>query len=258
VGIAALYSGYQYYHLHKTPGALKDYQSMVIVQIGLQSTTKATDQSYADYVSASETLADEYTTGPLFTMPEFDNQVLQQIQTDKSLIEQRYGPDLGDLTPSAIGNALSATRAHSLVTVTATWATQAGAWAIANAVGEVTVKNIDSYIGYVIGNGSTPGAARATPAAGSSTGNLVQPPVEARVVSQATDPVIIAGPLANRPALLLALVLVALVIGIALAFLIEYLDDRIRSRDDVIQVLQLPVYGEVPRSPVPRQNHVRR
>jgi capsular polysaccharide biosynthesis protein len=49
--------------------------------------------------------------------------------------------------------------------------------------------------------------------------------------------------------LLLVLVLVALVIGIALAFLIDYLDDRVRSKEDVEQLLQLPVYGQVPRVP---------
>jgi len=43
--------------------------------------------------------------------------------------------------------------------------------------------------------------------------------------------------------------LVVLIIGIALAFLIEYLDDRIYSKEAVIQSLELPVYGEIPRVP---------
>jgi capsular polysaccharide biosynthesis protein len=50
------------------------------------------------------------------------------------------------------------------------------------------------------------------------------------------------------------LVLVAFIIGIALAFLIDYLDDRIRSTEDVEQLLQLPVYGQVPRVPSLRSN----
>jgi capsular polysaccharide biosynthesis protein len=258
VGVVALYAAYQYYHLHKTPGALKVYQSAVIVQIGIQSSPKATDQNYNDYVSAAEILADEYTTGPIFTTPEFETQVMQQIQADSSQIAQRYGPhpDLGSLSPPAIGNSISATRAHSLVTVTVSWDTQPGAWAIANAVGEVTVAHIGSYIDYVVGAGTAP-SLDATAAAGAANAPL-QPPVEAKVISQATDLGATPGPSANKPALLVALVLVALVIGIALAFLIDYLDDRIRSREDILQTLQLPVYAEVPRAPTPGQREAQR
>src|SRR6266536_1702521 len=107
VGVVALYVGYQYYHLRKTPGALTAYKSDVTNQIG----------------------------------------------SDMNLIEHRYGPhpDLGDWqNTAAIGGALSSLRAHSLVTVSATWTTPAGAWAIANAVGEVSAAHICTYLEYVV------------------------------------------------------------------------------------------------------------
>ena len=54
--------------------------------------------------------------------------------------------------------------------------------------------------------------------------------------------------------------LVALALGIALTFLLDYLDDRIRSKDDVTQLLGIPIYAVIPRAPSPvatdRQLHV--
>lgn len=256
--VAALYSGYQYYHLHKTIGALKQYQSTVIMHIGLQPTTYSNGQSYGDYIAASETVADQYASGPYFTASSFDNQVAQQIQADQSQIAQKFGANanLGNLDPGAIGGAITASHVHTLVTVTVTWDTPAGAWAITNAIGEVTVKNIRSYVGFVVGENTTAGSP-STPVATVTTGSsLQQPQVEAQVVSPASDPGTIAGPQASRTTLLLVLVVVALIIGIALAFLLEYLDDRIRRREDVVQLLQLPVYGEVPHAPTPGQSRV--
>ncbi len=255
--LAALYSGYQYYHLHKTIGALKLYQSTVIMHIGLQPTTYSSGQSYGDYIAASETVADQYASGPYFTAASFDNQVAQQIQADQSQIAQKFGANanLGNLDPGAIGGAISASHVHTLVTVTVTWDTPAGAWAITNAISEVTVKNIRSYVGFVVGENTavTPVATVTT-----SSGSPSQPQVEAQVVSAASDPGTIPGPQASRTTLLLVLVVVALIIGIALAFLLEYLDDRIRRREDVIQLLQLPVYGEVPHAPTLGQSHATR
>jgi non-specific protein-tyrosine kinase len=43
--------------------------------------------------------------------------------------------------------------------------------------------------------------------------------------------------------------LLGLMIGIALAFLLELMDDKVRRREDVEQVVQLPLLGLVPRSP---------
>lgn len=235
--IVGLYSGYQYYKLRKTPGALKTNQSAVTMKIGLQG-NGSSDHSFADYISASESLADEFTNGPVLSSPEFTKQVVEQIQADMSQITQHFGPnpDLGDITNAgAIGGSLSAGRAHSLVTVTVTWLQPEGAWAIAKAVGEVTVAHINDYFNYIVTGTTTTGAS--------------MPVVAARVTSDASNPSSVTGPSANKPTQLLLLVLIGLIVGIALAFLVEYLDDRIRSKDEVVRLLQLPVYGEVPRAP---------
>ncbi len=248
VVIVSLYSGYQYYKIRKTPGALHAYQSNVTLLIGLQASSNITNHSnYSDYVSVSESIADGFTTGPTLTSASFDKQVYTQVNADMSQIQQKFGanPDLGDLTNpgvavGAIGGSVTATRAHSLVTVSVSWNTPAGAWAIANAIGEASVAHINDYTDYVVTSPNTPSIV--------TTPN--RPIVAAKVVLGATDASTIPGTQANKPTLLLVLVLVALIIGIALAFLIEYLDDRIRRPDNVVQLLQLPIYGEVPRTPV--------
>lgn len=253
VGIVALYAGYQYYHLRKTPGALKAYQSTITLRIGLEATSHSTDQSYADYVSISESLADELATGPVLTTSEFDTQVVQQIQSDlgSGVITSRFGPnpDLGDWrNAQAVGGALSATASHSLVTINVLWGTPAGAWAIANAVGEVSEAHMDNYLDYEVRN---------NPSAPPQATNT-HPLASAEIISNATDPAEAPGVAASKPILLGVLVLVALIIAIALAFLIEYLDDRIRSGAEVARLLQLPVYGEVPRAPSPGRERSRR
>jgi capsular polysaccharide biosynthesis protein len=243
VGVVALYVGYQYYHLRKTPGALTAYRSDITIQIGLQASPDSIDTSSAESVAVSETLADAMITSPILSSKEFDTQVSQQIGSDMSLIEQRFSnphPDLGNWQDTAaIGAALTSVRAHSLVTVSATWPTPAGAWAIANAVGEVSSSSICQYLEYVVSK-----QASCSPTATSS-----QPAVAAQVISSATNAVPVPGTSVNRQTLLFILLIVALIVSIALAFLIDYLDDHIRSKDDAVLLLQLPVYGEVPRPP---------
>src|SRR5579872_4084080 len=113
VGVVALYVGYEYYHLYKTPGALKAYSSNVIVQVGLQPIDPQ-DLSSADMVTVSESLADALTTGPILSSSTFDTQVAQQVQSDMSQITQKYGanPNLGNIDAGGIGGAISAQRAH--------------------------------------------------------------------------------------------------------------------------------------------------
>ena len=243
VGVVALYAGYKYYQLRKTPGALTAYSSAVTIQIGLQPTSNG-DTNSADYVTVSESLADVFVTGPILTSHQFDQDISNQINQDRGQIEQHYGAsaDLGNVqNPGAIGQALSASRVHSLVTINATWITPAGAWAIANAVGEVSAAKMGNYLSYVI----TSNVTHAT------TGSSVLPTVEARVIGSAANASVVPGSSSSKVTLYILLVLLALVIGIALAFLLDYLDDRIRSKDEVSHLLGLPIYAEVPRAPVP-------
>jgi len=220
VVVVALYAGYKYYGLRKTPGALTVYSSSITIQMGLQPTQGNT--SNAGYVTTTEALADEFATGPILTSHEFDQDIINQIDQDGA------GADLGNVNPAAIGQALSASATYSLVTINATWITPAGARAIANAVGEVTQAKIGNYLG-----------------------SLVQPPVAAQVVSAATTAGAVPGPSSSKVTFYMLLVLLALVIGIALAFLLDYLDDRIRDKDEVAHLLGVPIYAEVPSAPVP-------
>ena len=239
VGIVALYSGYKYYQLRKTPGALKNYSSSVTIQIGLQATGNG-GQNTANYVTVSEALADALSSGPILTFHEFDQAVSNQIGQDTLQIEQLFGPnpDLGDWqNPGAIGTALNPSRAHSLVTISTTWSTPAGAWAIANAVGEVLVANTGTYLDYAIPN--------------TATSTSVQPQVSARIISSPVAPIAVGGALTSKVTLYILLVVVALIISIALAFLLDYLDDRIRRKAEVTRLLGLPIYGEVPSAPAP-------
>ena len=61
-------------------------------------------------------------------------------------------------------------------------------------------------------------------------------------------PAAIPGSAASKVTLLVLLILVALAVAIALAFLLDYLDDRLRTKEDVTDLFQLPVYAEVLRS----------
>jgi capsular polysaccharide biosynthesis protein len=242
VGVVALYVVYEANHLRTTPGALRGNKSEVTLRFGFQSV--GSNQNVNDAVTASEALADAFTTGPVLTSTEFMAQIVQQVHSDTDAITQKFGtaPDLGDLqNTDAMSRSLSATHTHNLVTVTVNWGTAAGAWAIANAAGEITTTHLNQYLGYAIAS-SSPSV--------QSNGSLPAQ-AAAQVVSAATDPQATTGTAFNRVILLVVLLLVAFIIGIALAFLMEYLDDRIRSQDEVVQLLQLPSYGTVPRAPTP-------
>ena len=241
VGVVVLYIGYEYYHVGRHPGGLSAYQSTITFQIGLQASTKGTDPSYADNIAVSEALADTLVKGPILTSREFDTQVSRQVGLDMSQIIQRYGPnpDLGNWQdPAAIGAALNATNDHSLVTVNVTWPTPAGAWAIAEAAGFVSANNIGTFLDYVITNN----------ASHPSPNTNVQPPVSARVISDATNAVKVPGAFTEKVVTFVILLLVALIVGISLAFLADYLDDRIYGKEEAADLLQLPVYGELARA----------
>ncbi len=250
VGVVAAYSGYQYYKLRKIPGALTAYNSNISLQIGLDATTKG-DPNPADNVTVSEALADTLVMGPILSSREFCTDISHQIGQDMNEIEQRYpGTDLGntnwqnptDSTVSAIASALTSTRSHSVVTISVNWSTVAGSWAIANAIGELSSSRMGQYLDYVVATNFT----RST-----ATGNYIQPEVSARVISAASVPGKVPGSSASKLTLLILLVVVALAIALALAFLLDYLDDRIRTKEDVTDLFQLPVYGEVPHAPTP-------
>lgn len=244
VGVVALYVGYQYYHLRKTPGALTAYHSDITIQVGLRAASNGISTSSADNATISENLADALTSGPILTSKEFDSQVSQQIGADMSQISQKYGSgaDLGDWqNASAIGGSLSAIHTHNLVTISVTWNTAPGAWAIANAVGEVSSSHLCQFLGY--------GYIISQQSACTTTTSSVQPAVSAQVISAAGDPGTVPGSSVNKLTLLYILLFVALIVGLALTFLADYLDDRIYTKEEAANLLQLPIVGEVPHAP---------
>jgi capsular polysaccharide biosynthesis protein len=167
VGIMGIYVGYQYYATHKAPGRSLIYHSETNVRIGLQNLPAGSNQTFTDYITTSETLADEFTTGPTLTSTSFGQQIIQQIRNDMPTIATRYPhADLGDWTnPSTVTGALSATHTHSVVTIQVNWPTEAGAWAIARAVGEVCRNHIADYLSYKVDNQTTVNADYPIPAA---------------------------------------------------------------------------------------------
>ncbi len=244
-GVVALYSGYQYYKLRKTPGALTGYSSNISLQIGLAATSKG-DPNPADNVSVAQTLADTLVLGPILSSNEFCSDISHQIGQDSSEIQQRYpNADLGNWQdPAALAGALSATRVDSVVTISVNWSTAAGAWAISNAIGEIATARMGQYLDYVVTTDYTHS---------STTGTYVQPEVAARIISSASNPGAVPGTSASKLTVLVLLVLIALALGIALAFFLNYLDDRIRRKEDLTHLFALPVYGEIPRAPAPGQ-----
>ncbi len=238
VGIVTLYVGYSGYKLHKQ----HTYSSDMTVQIGV-SATASKSYSNADDVSVSESLADAFATGPILTSSAFDEAIYKQIILDSSVIAQKFGanPDLGNCNTAAnIGAALSAARVHSLVTITANCTTPAGAWAAANAAGEVTVGQIGYYLDYVVNTNTTP-----------ATFDPSQANMSARLTSSVTDPAAQSALTSSKLTLYAALEVVALAIGLALVFLLDYFDDRIREKEQAASLLGLPILGSVPGAPVP-------
>jgi capsular polysaccharide biosynthesis protein len=238
VGVVTLYAGYSAYKLHKE----HTYSSDVTVQIGVSSAATK-NYSNADDESVSESLADAFVSGPILTSSAFDTAIYKQIIQDMSVITQKFGPnpDLGNCnTAGSIGAALTASRVHSLVTITTNCTTPAGAWAAANAAGEVTVNQIGYFLDYVVPSNAT-----------TANFNPSQADMSARIISTASDPVAIAALTGSKEAEYAALVIAALAIGLALAFLLNYLDDRIREKDQAASLLGLPVLGSVPAAPRP-------
>ncbi len=246
VGVVAIYVAYQYYSSHKAISVSRIYHASVSIRIGLQAAGRGAAPTYADYVTTVDTLADEFATGPTLTSRTFATQVSQQIQNDMQRITQQYGSnaDLGNWRDATgISSALTATRSHSVVTINVTWNTEAGAWAIAHAIGEVSTINMPTYLDYNVG--------------GAPSSQESYPTAAARVLNETNTPILVQeGSSTSRTTLLLALLLVGLILGVALAFLVEYLDDRIHSADEVTNLLQLPIYGEVPSAPPPGSSRV--
>ncbi len=244
MGVVILYIGYDYFSSTTIFETAKTYQAAVSLRIGLPATAHIQDST--EYTQITENLADELTTGPLLADSTFNSQVIQQIKNDKSAISDQFGANanLGDITAEKLLSAYKARRVHNVVTITVTWNTDAGAWAIAYAVGQVCESSLPTYMNYKV--------AGPDGQAGNDAGNLA---AVAKVIGEPDKPLASGGNVVvqRKTTTLIIVFLAGLIMAIALAFLVEYLDDRIHEPSEVMQTLQLPMYGEVPRAPVPGQ-----
>lgn len=233
VGVVILYIGYDYFNSTAIFETTRTYQTEVNLRIGLPASAQIQDST--EYSTITGNLADELATGPLLTETTFNTQVVNEIKNDTNAISSQFGPDadLGKITPGKLPGAYKTMRVHNLVTITVTWNTEAGAWAIAYALGKVCENSLSSYLNYQVNGNSADNVA----AVAKTMGEPEKPTMEGgSVIVQ------------RKTTMLIVIFLAGLIIAIALAFLIEYLDDRIHEPEQVMQTLQLPIYGEVPRT----------
>jgi len=122
--------------------------------------------------------------------------------------------------PGTIQGATSAGKLHRILSVSVTWGNAEELRRIADAIPQVLVERGGTYFAQL--------------SAENAVISLIDPPTVTPV-----------GPsLRDRLDLPLRLIL-AVIAGLALAFLLDYLDDSVRSRADVA-ALGVPVLGEVP------------
>ncbi len=140
------------------------------------------------------------------------------------LVSQHLAEQGIQVPPGAISASESSERRHRVVTLWVTWPDPQEAAAIARAAGEVAQRGIDEYF------------------ARSGVVTVLQAPV----VTPA------APPLRQRLELPLR-VLLALLVGLGAAFLLDYLDDSVRTAEEAEALLNAPVLGEIPANPSRRR-----
>jgi capsular polysaccharide biosynthesis protein len=128
-----------------------------------------------------------------------------------------------DLSAEALHGSMGADRKHRILTVHITWGKQEQLGEIANAAARALQKRSADFLGQL---GTTDADIR-----------LIDPPV-----------VLPAGRSLKEKLDLPIRLFLALVAGIALAFLLDYLDDTVRDRAEV-EAIGLAVLGEIPPLP---------
>lgn len=130
------------------------------------------------------------------------------------------------VAPGAIQGSTQAGKLHRILTVSTSWGDPDGLLRITQAISETIQADLPQFYGALLT--STPGAA----------------PIEAILIDG--PHVGVNGPgLRERLDLPIRLIL-ALLLGIGLTFLLDYLDPHVRSRVD-LEEMGLPVIGEIPR-----------
>jgi len=128
-----------------------------------------------------------------------------------------------DLPAEALHGSMRADRKHRILTVHVTWEDQAQLVDIANAAARVLQERSADFLGQL---GTTDADIR-----------LIDPPVVLPTARSLKDKL-------DLPIRLF----LALLAGVALTFLLDYLDDTVRSRAEV-EAMGLAVLGEIPPAP---------
>lgn len=130
------------------------------------------------------------------------------------------------VTPGAIQGSTQAGKLHRILTVSTSWGDLAGLMRITQAVSETIQTDLPQFYGALLT--TTPGTA----------------PVEAILID---GPHVGASGVGLRERLDLPLRLtLALLLGVGLTFLLDYLDPHVRNRAE-LEAMGLPVIGEIPR-----------
>lgn len=135
---------------------------------------------------------------------------------------QDVSAELGySLDPATLAGAVRAKKTHRLLDVTVCGSNAAATLSIAEAYERVLNTRLGEYFAMLQANN---GAVR-----------IINRPV----LGRSTSPGGLVGEIGLRT-------FVGGLLGLGLAFLLEYLDDRIRSRREVEEILQWPIVGEIP------------
>ncbi len=161
----------------------------------------------------SEYLADDMSE--FMTSRAFGSEVSRELAAAK-----QYDVDI-----NTVVNATRTKKTHRFIDVTITTSTFEDGDAIANSISRILndKARLAQYLQAL--------------SAYNTQMTVVTPPVTHR----ANSPLGLASEIALRT-------LIGLIVGIALAFLFDYLDPTVRSRDEAEQLLELPILGEIPRS----------
>lgn len=182
------------------------------------STTPSLDPGTTPYFDPNyyATLNSEYLADD---MAEFMTSHAFATEVQRELANNGYKID-----PTAVVNATRAKKTHRFIDVSVTTATLDEGQAIAGSISRIVNDRarMSSYLKSL--------------AALNTQLNLVTPPDTHR----ANSPLGLASEIGLRT-------LIGLLVGVALAFLVHYLDSSLRTRQQIETELQLPVMGEIPR-----------
>jgi capsular polysaccharide biosynthesis protein len=179
---------------------------------------------------ANEFVSDDYTL--IVTSRAFAERVAQALQQNPKNADGtlRYGFDTSGITADAVIGTLSADRKHRIMTITARSGNRGNADAIANAAADVLTNQ-------TLNKGTAP----------SLSAVQIQDDAEFGLLDRSSANLV--GSSRARSLIDAGVRLgLGIVAALALAFLIEYFDDRLRDGAEAERLTGVPVLGSIPRT----------